>query len=448
MFGTSGIRGEFGADVTAALALRVGRAVASEGSGRVVVGRDPRRTGPLLVDAVTAGLRECGANVVTVGEVPTPTVARAVEWYDADAGVAVTASHNPPADNGLKLWSADGSAVVGEEQAAVADRLERDAYDLAAWDGVGSVQSASAARRRHVSAVVDAVAVDPPPSVVVDVGNGSGRLTATALRRLGCEVQTLNAVPDGEFPSRPSEPTAEHCRRLCRVVAESDADLGVAHDGDADRMRAVTETGRFVPGDVLLALFARDEAAVGDRVAVPIDASMVVRDELASVGADTTFTRVGDGHVAARTREPDVVFGGEPSGAWIWPSLARCPDGVLAAAKVAALVADHGSLDALVDDVAAVPIRRDTVRTDARRAVVERVRSLVADRYERVTTVDGVRVDAADGWFLVRASGTEEVVRVTAEARDGDRMQSLFETARTLVTTAADAVGAETDAAG
>lgn len=447
MFGTSGIRGEFGTDVTAGLALRVGRALASDGRDRVVVGRDPRKTGPLLVDAVTAGLRECGADVVRLGEVPTPTVARAVDWYDADAGVSVTASHNPPPDNGLKLWNADGAAFVGDEQAAIAERLERDAYDLRGWDDLGGVRNVESAYRRHVAAVADAVTVDPSLSVVVDVGHGSGRLSETALRKLGCRVETLNAVPDGTFPARPSEPTPSNCEHLCSVVAETDADLGVAHDGDADRMLAVTESGRFVPGDVLLALFARREARPGDRVAVPIDTSMAVQDELAAVGASTTFTRVGDGYVAQRTTEDDVVFGGEPSGAWIWPALARCPDGPLAAAKLAALVADNGSLDALVDDVSRVPIRRENVRTDAKRSVVERVRALVADREANVTSVDGVRVDRDDGWFLVRASGTQPLVRITAEARDDDRMASLLDTARDLVSTAARSVDADTEPA-
>jgi phosphoglucosamine mutase len=448
MFGTSGIRGEFGSDVTAGLAVDVGRALASEGNERVVVGRDPRESGLILVDALSAGLRECGTDVVRLGEVPTPTVARAIEWYDADAGVVVTASHNPPRDNGLKLWSADGSAVVGDEQASIAGRLERDAYDLQRWDELGDVETVCEARYRHAAAVADAVAVDPPLEVVLDVGNGSGRLTETALRRLGCDVETLNATPDGSFPSRPSEPTAENCRQLGRVVAGTDADLGIAHDGDADRMLAVTESGEWVTGDVLLALFARNEARPGDQVAVPIDTSMAVRDELEALGATTTYTKVGDGHVADRAADDGVVFGGEPSGAWIWPSLSRCPDGPLAAAKLAEMVADYGSFDALVDDIHTVPIRRENVETTAKRDVVEYVRTQVADRYESVTNVDGVRVDKDDGWFLVRASGTQPLVRITAEARDGDRMESRFSTARELVDNAVAAVGASPEAPG
>src|SRR6056297_1126885 len=442
MFGTSGIRGEFGTDVTAALALDVGRALASTGRSRVVVGRDPRETGRLLVDALAAGLRECGADVAYLGEVPTPTVARAVGWLDADAGVAVTASHNPPEDNGIKLWDRDGSAFTGGDQTAVVERVERDDYEPVGWRDVGDRWTESGTRRRHVDAVVESVAVDGRPAVVVDVGHGSGRLTATALRRLGCEVTTLHARPDGSFPARPSEPTAEHCGELCDLVAAGDADFGVAHDGDADRMLAVTGDGEFVSGDVLLALFARREAGAGDQVAVPIDTSMAVREALSTVGATVTFTRVGDGFVANRASDDGVAFGGEPSGAWIWPSLSLCPDGALAAAKLAALVADRGPLADLVAGVPSIPIHRENVPAADNDAVVERVRSRIADRYENVTNVDGVRVDHDDGWFLVRASGTQPLVRITAQAEDDARMTSLFDTASELVDAAVDDLGA------
>ena len=442
MFGTSGIRGAVGEEVTASVALGVGRAVASEGADRVVVGRDPRSTGPALVDALTAGLRECGADAVSLGEVPTPTVARAVEWHDADAGVTVTASHNPPTDNGLKLWTEDGAAYVGDRQNAIVDRVRGEEYDLVPWDGYGSRSRSSRARRRHVDAIVDAVDGDLDLDVVLDVGNGSGRLTADALRRLGCSVRTLAAEPDGSFPTRPSEPTAENCAALSQVVAATDADLGIAHDGDADRMRAATESGRFLAGDVLLALFARDVATAGDRVAVPVDTSIAVDTTLEAIGAATTHTRVGDGHVARRTREPDVVFGGEPSGAWIWPELARCPDGPLAAAKLAELVARGGSLDALADGIETVPLRRANVETEAKHELVAHVADRVDDRYTNVTAVDGVRVDVDAGWFLVRASGTQPLVRVTAEAGVESEMESLFETAMALVEEGRTAVSA------
>jgi len=445
MFGTSGIRGEFGTDVNAGLALDLGRAIASENANRVVVGRDARTTGALLADAVTAGLRECGADVVSLGVVPTPTVARAVSWYGAAVGVAVTASHNPPADNGLKLWDRDGSAVVDGRQAVVADRIRADDYEYAPWDAVGTRTTRSDARDRHVNAVVDAVGDlgADAPAVVVDVGNGTGTVTAAALRALGCSVHTLDADADGSFPARPSEPTAETCASLRAVVEATDADLGVAHDGDADRMLAVTEEGTFVPGDVLLAVFATDAVSNGETVAVPVDTSLAVDRAVRDAGGDTTYTRVGDGHVAARTADNGVVFGGEPSGAWIWPAHARCPDGTLAAAKLASLVADADSVSSLVAGVEQTPLRRENIETGEKDAVVAAVHDRVEETYEDVTALDGVRVEVRDGWFLVRASGTQPLVRVTAEAATSERADELLDTARDLVQDALTVVAAD-----
>ncbi|WP_313696267.1 phosphoglucosamine mutase [Halorarum halobium] len=430
MFGTSGIRGEVGSEVTASTALDVGRAVASAGRDRVVVGRDPRDSGRMLADALVAGLTECGADVVRLGEVSTPTVVRGVGWYDADAGVTVTASHNPPADNGLKLWDEQGSAYVGPQQDAIAERIRSGEFDRADWDGVGAVETAEDAVERHVDALVEAGAPLEGLSVVVDPGNGSGRLTAAALDRLGADVETLNAQPDGSFPARPSEPTAEHCRSLRQFVGAIDADLGIAHDGDADRMLAVTETGEFVAGDALLALFARDAVEPGERIAAPINTSMAVRRALQDVGASLTLTAVGDGHVAERARERSVAFGGEPSGAWIWPDAVPAPDGPLAAVRLASMVAERGPLAEQLSTVESTPLRRESVSIERNDEVVAAVSETIRDRYDAVTDIDGVRVDVTDGWFLVRASGTQPLVRITAESEDADRTTELFEQAR------------------
>ncbi|MYL15328.1 phosphoglucosamine mutase [Halorubrum terrestre] len=438
MFGTSGVRGPVGEDVTAALALDVGRALATDGAETVVVGRDARDSGRMLTRALTAGLTECGADVIDVGVEATPTVARAVDREGADAGVVVTASHNPAPDNGIKLWRSDGRAFGEERNDRITDIVEAESFALAGHDGIGAVEERDVvaggdARRRHERALRESVSLPDDLSVVVDLGNGVGRVTADALHAAGCDVETLNGQRDGRFPGRPSEPTAANCETACEVVAATDADLGVVHDGDADRMMAIDERGRFVAGDALLALFARREASAGDRVAVPVDTSLLVADALAEVGAEVTYTPVGDAYVAAEAAKPDVAFGGEPSGAWIWPERTPCPDGPLAACVLTALVGVEGSLAALVDDLPEYPIRRDSVRTDSKRATVERVAALAGEEFDDVSTLDGIRVETDAGWFLVRASGTEPLVRITAEARDEGDAADLFETARELV---------------
>jgi len=255
----------------------------------------------------------------------------------------------------------------------------------------------------------------------------------------------LNAQPDGTFPGRPSEPTAEHCGSLTALVAATDADLGIAHDGDADRTMAVTADGEFLPGDVLLAVFATAAAGDGDVVAAPLNTSLAVDDALADVGASLAHTKVGDGFVAERTEDDDVVFGGEMSGAWIWPGETNCPDGPLAAVRLAALVAERGPLAELAAAVPTYPTRRESVAVDDKRAVMGRVADAIRTDQDpgRVNDRDGVRVDTDDGWFLVRASGTQPLVRVTAEARDADRSDELAAHARAVLDDAIAAVEAD-----
>ncbi|MCH7661659.1 MAG: phosphoglucosamine mutase [Euryarchaeota archaeon] len=437
LFGTSGIRGPVGNVVTGALALSVGRAVATEDADRIVVGRDPRDSGEWLLEAVRAGARECGADVIDVGMVATPTLARAVGWEDADAGIIVTASHNPPEDNGLKLWNPSGQAFDAAQCDRIEDRIDSENYALGGWDDGGSETKIETANERHVEELVRAIGGGGALSglsVVVDLGNGAGGVTIEALSQLGCTVEVMNGEPDGSFPNRPSEPTAENCSALCERVAETDADLGIAHDGDADRMMAVDELGEFVPKDVLLALFAREAASEGARVAVPVDTGLVVEDELKKIGASVTHTRVGDVHVAERATESDVVFGGEPSGAWIWPDETLCPDGPLAACKLARTV-NETPLSELVSGVVSPHLFRDNIETEEKGTVMEQVAAAVSEDYPDadLLTIDGVRVDFSDGWFLLRASGTQPLIRVTAESRDRARAEELTTIARELV---------------
>jgi len=196
MFGTSGIRGPVGEDVTADLALAVGRALAAD-AGRVVVGRDPRESGRFLADAVGAGLRECGTDIVRLGLAATPTVARSVAWRDADAGVAVTASHNPPEDNGLKLWQPSGQAFDEARRGAIAERVRAGSFDPASWDGSGGQSRWDGARERHAAAIAETVGGETPLaglSVAVDLGNGAGGVsvnenTSNQLEQSGGPIQ-------------------------------------------------------------------------------------------------------------------------------------------------------------------------------------------------------------------------------------------------------------------
>ena len=417
-FGSSGLRGPFATVATPETALAIGRAVGALRK-RVVVGRDARLTGEALESALVAGLLASGAHVARAGVLPTPALAYAARRFDA--GVVVTASHNPAPDNGFKLWDPDGRAFGAAERGQVEGLLEK-APPLAAWSDVGAVSEAPHAIAEHQQRILDVVGPLPRRlRVVLDCGNGAAsRESPDLLRRLGCDVVTLNAQPDGAFPGRPSEPDEKNLAHLRQAVVAAGADLGLAHDGDADRCMAVTHTGRFVTGDDLLLLFARRHP--GATVVCPVDASRTVED---ASGAKVVRTRVGDAYVSERLAELKGAFGGEASGAWIFPEVSFCPDGPLAAAMVCRMVAEGGPLEAQVAALPRYPLWRHSWRLAPEEVprVMERFRHGLSDG--RVTTLDGVKADYDDGWVLVRPSGTEPKVRVTVEAVDAAGLERL-----------------------
>ena len=430
LFGSSGIRGLANVDVTADLALAVGRVLGSV-YGATVVGRDPRLTGEMLSRALVAGVLASGADATDAGMVSTPTLARGAKDYRC--GVVVTASHNPAPYNGIKLWNPDGVAFDEAQQEEIEGALQREPVAHAAWNKVGTRHTRGDLEELHKQAILSTVG-HASLKVVVDCGSGAtSTITPSVLREMGCKVTAMNAQPDGLFPGRDPEPTEENLELLRRTVRATESDLGIAHDGDGDRMVAVDEQGQFVGGDRLLAVFASRE--VKRAAVVPVDTSMAIDEMLPK--AKVYRTRVGDVYVAQEVRRRKADFGGEPSGTWMFPRVTLCPDGVYAAAHLAALVAET-PLSELVARVPRFPIFRTAVPFPAadREVVSQRIGAAMKGIDGRLETIDGWRISFDDGWFLVRLSGTEPKVRVTAEARTEARAKELYELALSKVTAA------------
>ena len=421
-FGSSGIRGLGNIDVTPDLALHIGMAL-GDLYGDTIIGRDPRLTGPMLVHALSAGVVSTGAAAIDAGLVSTPTLARGVR--DFACGAIITASHNPAPYNGIKLWNPDGMAFDEEQQREIEGALDRGRFPAPAWDRIGTMSSRPDLVQQHVEAVLKDVGT-AKARVAVDCACGAtATITPFLLRQMGCEVIAINAQADGHFPGRDPEPTEENLQALASTVRAVKADLGVAHDGDGDRMIALDREGRFVGGDALLAIFARQE--VRHNLVVPVDASMVLEDLLPK--AKVWRTRVGDVYVAAEVKRRGADFGGEPSGTWIFPKATLCPDGVYAAARLVSMVLDR-PLDAMVNEIPRYPVIRGSVPYDAsKRATVEsRVDAALRGLGADVTTVDGWRLQLDDGWSLVRFSGTEPKIRLLAESRDERRAKEIYST--------------------
>lgn len=413
LFGTSGIRALFDERLVH-LALKAGLAV-GQIYGEVVVGSDTRTSSETLKYAVIAGLLAAGARCEDAGVVPTPTLALATRKFRA--GGMVTASHNPPQYNGLKFLNPDGSSFVLSQQRQLEEAISRESIGVAPWDRVGKMGFCRDAIDQHLDRILSDFPDRLKLKVVLDCGCGAASvITSDLLKKLGCEVVELNCISSGFFP-REIEPTEANLRDLIQATKELGADLGIAHDGDADRMMAVDEKGRFISGDKLLIILAR--AVKAKEIVTTIDASMVIEE----MGCRVRRTKVGDTYVSEELKSGGD-FGGEPSGSWIFPRVSLCPDGIYAVAQIVVIASEQG-LSSLVDGLPAYPLLRGSLSSDG--VVLSELESrLMSLKPLSISNLDGIRLNFSDGWLLVRPSGTEPKIRLTAEARTEARVRQLY----------------------
>jgi len=424
LFGSSGIRGLANKEITPELALNVGLAIGSSHKSAVIA-RDPRTSGEMIEHAIISGLLSAGCDVTRVGMVPTPTLAYAARNYDC--GVMITASHNPPEYGGIKLWNKNGLAFDTPQQDEIESIIRDRKWKIAKWDEIGRVNETDVIED-HVKMILGKVG-RASLKVVVDCGCGAASvITPYLLRRMGCTVVTLNSQPDGFFPARNPEPIEKNLEMLKKTTVAMGADLGIAHDGDADRMMAVDNRGRFLEGDKLLAFFGLRETSKS--IVIPVDTSIMVDDVLK--GRKIYRTRVGDVYVAEELMKRNAQFGGEPSGSWIFPEISLCPDGILAAARLVAIVEKEGHLDSLIDELPTYPMIRGAVPcANEKKKIAMKAIAGTLKKLGEVCDIDGIRVDTDNGWILVRPSGTEPKIRITAEARKG--VEELYAKAEKLV---------------
>ncbi|MBO6275760.1 MAG: phosphoglucosamine mutase, partial [Methanobrevibacter sp.] len=371
---------------------------------------------------------ESGVNVIKIGMVPTPLVGYATEKLDADAGVMLTASHNPSQYNGIKLWNKNGMAYTSLQESEIEEIYANKDYISVTWDKIGKLSENEEIKGQYIEDLVNMVNIKPGLKVVVDCASGAGsEISPLVFRKAGCEVTTLNSQPDGFFPGRNPEPNAENLQTLMKTVVAIGADLGIAHDGDADRMITVDETGEISPFDSLLALISKEFD--GD-IVTTVDAGLCM-DE--SVKGKVFRTPVGDVNVAEVIIEENAVFGGEPSGTWLHPDFCMCPDGILSGLRMAELVSNKGKLSELLAEIPSYPNIREkiTCSKEAKIKVMENMQELLENAFDdivEVNSLDGVRLTFADdSWVLVRPSGTEDYIRITLESRDAERAEEIKE---------------------
>ena len=434
MFGTNGVRGVINDTMTVDLVLNLGKAIGTViGPGKIVVGRDARNGGEMFSKAVTAGLLSTGCSIVNIGPVPTPTLQFVVPRMQAAGGVVITASHNPAEFNGIKVMGNNGIEVTRETERKIESIFHSGNFTVAKWDALASVTHDETAIDQHIDGIKSHIDIEIIQKrnlvVVIDSANSVGGLvTPKLMRDLGCKVVSLNSQLDGSFPGRSPEPIPENVIELRKTVTSIGADLGIAHDGDADRATFVDEAGNIISGDHSLAIIAKRvlNRRRGSTLVTPISSGKLIEDIVEEAGGKLDWTVVGSVDVSHRVEEINAELGGEENGGVFYPPHQSVRDGPMTSALIVEIMStENKKLSELVNELPVYYTEKQKLKIPIEKmdSLAEKLMILTKDQ-ERIT-IDGIKLIQDEGWILLRPSGTEPLYRIFAEGRTHESARNL-----------------------
>jgi phosphomannomutase/phosphoglucomutase len=424
------IRGVYPGQLNGEIAFKVGLAFGKFiGGGTIALGMDARKSGPDLHGNLLTGLTKAGLNVIDVGMVPTPVLYFTVASGGLDGGVMITGSHNPKEYNGIKLCGKKGICLSYETGIGEVEEIVKA--------GVFSKKPAGKLAKKDVkdeyaSFILKMSKLERPLSVVIDAGNGvAGKIASAIFRRLGCDVTELHCEPDGDFPNHHPDPLErENLRSLQAKVKETGADLGVAYDGDGDRVGFVNERGDAIPNNIAFALLIENVLGKnpGAKVIHEVLASKLVEDVIISMGGKPVLSKVGHSYIQEKMVKDDCVLGGETSGHYYFKESYKYDDGILASVKMAELLAaTRKGMSELGGSLPKYLTSDDTrihCPDESKFEVVERLKKKFEGQ-GRIIAMDGVKVVLKDSWFIVRASNTQPALVLRWEAKDEKEFRRL-----------------------
>ncbi|MGA3289709.1 MAG: phosphoglucosamine mutase [Candidatus Bathyarchaeia archaeon] len=437
LFGTNGIRGLVNVELTPEMAIKVGCSIGTFfGRKNLLIGYDARTSGPMLTKAVISGLTATGCHVFFAGMAPTPALQYAVKNHKMDGGVIITASHNPPEYNGIKVIWSDGIETSHEQEVEIENIYFDNKIVFAEWDKLGTLQELPGINDEYVQAIKKHV--DPQKiaekhfHVVVDAANSVGGLTAPQLlRELGCKVTTINANIDGTFPGRLPEPRPESLMDLSSTVKAIGADLGVAFDGDADRSIFVDESGVIYWGDKTFAVIIKQFLIKnpGAKIITPVSSSTLIKDTVEAYKGELIWTKVGSVTVSQKMKELNAKLGGEENGGIFYGPHQAVRDGAMTTALILNVMAETGEkLSKLVAEQPQYFIEKGKIDCPDEKKEILLQKLYEQVKSENISTIDGVKIWFSDNSaILIRPSGTEPVFRLYAEAKNQEKALKLVE---------------------
>ena len=435
LFGTNGIRGLVNIELTPEMAIKVGCAIGTFfGRKNLLLGYDARTSGTMLAKAVISGLTSTGCNVFFAGMAPTPSLQFAVKNHKMDGGVIITASHNPPEYNGIKVIWSDGIETSHEQEVEIENIYFDNKIKFADWNKLGIQRDLSGINDEYVQAIEKHVNVKKIAEkhfhVVVDAANSVGGLTAPPLlRELGCKITTINANIDGTFPGRMPEPRPESLTDLSSTVKAIGADMGVAFDGDADRSIFTDENGTIYMGDKTFAVVIKQYLLKnpGAKIVTPVSSSTLIKDTVQTYKGELIWTKVGSVTVSQKMKEVNAKLGGEENGGIFYGPHQAVRDGAMTTALLLNIMAETGQkLSELVAEQPQYFIEKGKIECPDEKKETLLKKMLEQVKGENINTLDGIKIWFSDNSaILIRPSGTEKVFRLYAEAKNQEKALKL-----------------------
>jgi len=435
LFGTNGIRGIVNKELTVEMVIKIGCVIGTFfKQGTLIVGYDARTSSLMLAKALISGLNSTGCNVLFAGMVPTPALQYAVKSHSVDGGVMITASHNPPEYNGIKVIWKDGIELSREQEIEIENMFFDGKADFVEWNKIGIVNELPEVIDNYIEAIKKHVNVTGIAKkhyhIVVDAANSVGNLAVPQLLRdLGCKITAINSNIDGSFPGRLPEPRPENLRELASIVKAVNADLGVAYDGDADRSVFVDENGEIYWGDKTFALVEKYflKGNQDEKIVTPVSSSTLVKDIAKAYHGELVWTKVGSVTVSQTMKRLGAKLGGDENGGLFYGAHQSVRDGAMATALILDIMASSNKkLSRLLEELPKYFIAKGKVECPEQRKekilkeLLEQVKGL------DINTIDGVKI-----WFkdksaiLIRPSGTEPLYRLYAEAKTDEKAVEL-----------------------
>lgn len=454
LFGTSGIRGKVNEELSPKSCLKIGKAIGSTLSpgSRICLSTDTRVSRDVIKTALASGLLSVGINVTDLGILPTPALALLTKELGFDAGIMITASHNPPDYNGIKLFNRDSLGFSAEQEEEIETRYLSNKFQPTSWQEYGNLAKEEKSGEKYLLALEKKASswkCDSHMRLVIDPGNGAAcNLAPAFFQKLGFEVSPINNEPDGLFPGRGAEPTKETLEGTVKFLNECGADLAICFDGDADRVIFCDRQG-FLGYNEMIAFISRlaVKQSGKTRVATTVETGRLLDVAIADLNAEVSRTKVGDISLAYFTKESDAAIGVEPVGVYILPQVGYYPDSFLAALFLLSHLNNVSEIRDFFSHMPSLFFEKSKIPcSNSLKIKVAKMCQAKASSFEggKINTLDGIRIDFSHSWLLIRPSGTEPVIRLHVEANSESRMKQLMTQGISLVKEAMTQVGEKT----